>query len=90
VTIFRARNPADGFVWTEIVCESGEAAESEAQRQKERDSPGAEWIYLRNANGEWVARRTPRHFEPETIPEGLLRTSPRAVVARKTSGNTGA
>jgi hypothetical protein len=60
--------PNDAFVWTEIVCESGEAAQSEAERQQERDSAEAEWIYLRNPSGEWVARRTPRQLEPPREP----------------------
>jgi hypothetical protein len=64
----RGSKPNDGFVWSEITCESREAAQSEAERQQERDSADAEWIYLRNPSGEWVARRTPRHFQPPREP----------------------
>jgi hypothetical protein len=33
------------------------------RRQQELDDPDeAEWIYLRNKTGHWVARRTPRHM----------------------------
>jgi hypothetical protein len=60
--------PNDGFAWSEIICESREAAQSEVQRQQERDSAEAEWIYLRNESGEWVARRTPRHLKPARKP----------------------
>jgi hypothetical protein len=60
--------PNDEFVWSEITCESQEAAQSEAERQQERDSADAEWIYLRNPSGQWVARRTPRSLKPPREP----------------------
>lgn len=44
----------------EIVCSNEQAAQAEAARQQIADSSDAEWIYLRNANGQWVARRTLR------------------------------
>ena len=50
----------DEFEWREIPCANREEAESEARRQQELDdATEVEWIYLRNKNGEWVARRTP-------------------------------
>jgi hypothetical protein len=51
----------------EIVCEGGEAARIEAERQEASEAdPEAEWIYLKpEATGRWVARRTPRRGEPE-------------------------
>jgi hypothetical protein len=46
----------------EIPCVDEQAAEREMQRQQQLDDPDvAEWIYLRNKAGQWVARRTPRH-----------------------------
>jgi hypothetical protein len=60
--------PNGGFAWSEIICENREAAQSEAQRQQERDNADAEWIYLRNGSGEWVARRTPRDLKPARKP----------------------
>jgi len=50
----------DEFDWREIPCANREAAEAEARRQQELDdATEVEWIYLRNKNREWVARRTP-------------------------------
>ena len=65
-----ADEPNAGFDWREIVCPNERAARGEAKRQQEQDDTDeAEWIYLRNKAGEWVARRTPRHLEVETSPE---------------------
>jgi hypothetical protein len=52
--------PKDEVEWREIPCANREEAEAEAQRQQELDdATEVEWIYLRNKNSEWVARRTP-------------------------------
>lgn len=54
------------FEWREIPCASAEAARVEAVRQQELEDPDeVEWIYLRNKDQQWVARRTPRHLGPE-------------------------
>jgi hypothetical protein len=47
---------------------SEEAARTEAEQQQATDDPAeAEWIYLRNRSGQWVARRTPRNMrQPKT------------------------
>jgi hypothetical protein len=58
---------ADGFDWREIACASGDAAKAEAERQQSLDTRDAEWIYLRNASGQWVARRTPRDLQAPPI-----------------------
>jgi hypothetical protein len=58
---------ADGFDWREITCASEEAAKAEAERQQSLDTRAAEWIYLRNASGQWVARRTPRDLQAPSI-----------------------
>jgi hypothetical protein len=62
------------FEWREIPCASESAARQEAERQQAQDSADAEWIYLRH-NGEWVARRTPRDWQPppETEKPSLTR-----------------
>jgi len=45
----------------EIRCSSREAAEAESRRQQDReDDPDAEWIFLRDKDRNWVARRSPR------------------------------
>jgi hypothetical protein len=58
---------SDGFDWREIACASEDAAKAEADRQQSLDARDAEWIYLRNASGQWVARRTPRDLQPPPI-----------------------
>lgn len=45
----------------EVECADGEAAEAEAaRRQAAEDDPEMEWIYLRNKQEVWVARRVRR------------------------------
>jgi hypothetical protein len=61
------REQAAGFDWREIACATGDAAKAEAERQQSLDTHDAEWIYLRNASGQWVARRTPRDLRPPPI-----------------------
>jgi hypothetical protein len=61
------REQPDGFAWREIACASGDAAKAEAERQQSLDTRDAEWIYLRNASGQWVARRTPRDLQTPSI-----------------------
>lgn len=61
------REQADGFDWREIACASEDAAKAEAERRQSFDTPDAEWIYLRNASGQWLARRTPRDWQPPPI-----------------------
>ncbi len=61
------RQQPDGFDRREIACASGDAAKAEAERQQSLDTRDAEWIYLRNANGQWVARRTPRDLQAPSI-----------------------
>ncbi len=61
------REQADGFDWREIACASGDAAKAEAERQQSLETRDAEWIYLRNASGQWVARRTPRALQAPPI-----------------------
>lgn len=58
-------DPYADFDWREIVCSDEAAAATEAERRQrlERGNDG-EWIYLRNAGGQWVARRTPRDLKP--------------------------
>jgi hypothetical protein len=58
---------SDKFDWREVACASGDAAKAEAERQQSVDTRNAEWIYLRNASGQWVARRTPRNLQPPPI-----------------------
>jgi hypothetical protein len=58
----RQRWPEE-FDWREISCRDESSAKDEMRRQQELDDPDeAEWIYLRNKTGHWVARRTPRHM----------------------------
>ena len=66
----------------EIQCTNREAAEAEAQRQQELDNADeAEWIYLRNKEGRWVARRTPRDIESYAKPTGRLAALREAIIA---------
>jgi hypothetical protein len=56
-------NSEPDFDWLEVPCASGEDAQAEAARQQLLDDPdAAEWIYLRNKDHQWVARRTPRNL----------------------------
>lgn len=55
----------------EIVCANERAARAEAERQQSIDLPDVEWIYLRNASGQWVARRTLHYEHP--APVSMLR-----------------
>lgn len=66
-------SPRPKFDVREIQCANREVAEATAQRQQELDNVDeAEWIYLRNKDGRWVARRTPRDIESYTKPTGRL------------------
>jgi len=58
---------SDEFDWREVACTNEDAAKAEAERQQGLDTRHAEWIYLRNASGQWVARRTPRNLQPRPI-----------------------
>jgi hypothetical protein len=65
---FRRRvtwQPNADFDWREIVCVSEEFAAAEALRRQATEDPDeVEWVYLhKEATGQWVARRTPRHVE---------------------------
>jgi len=52
----------------EVVCEHEDAAKAEAERQMAAEVDArAEWIYLRNKAGEWVARRVDRHPTPQPM-----------------------
>lgn len=51
----------------EIVCTNEQAARTEAERQQSLDTPDAEWIYLRNTSGQWVARRSLRGVQPAPV-----------------------
>lgn len=45
----------------DVRCASREAAEAEARHRQDReDNPDVEWIFLRDKDRNWVARRTPR------------------------------
>jgi hypothetical protein len=56
-------NDSEVFEWREIPCDSESAAKAEAEQQQQLEDPNeVEWIYLRNRNHEWVARRTPRNL----------------------------
>lgn len=62
------QEPASDFDRLEIACGSEEAARLEAERrQATDDDERAEWIYLRNAQDVWVARRVPRDWKPKPI-----------------------
>lgn len=54
------------FDQREIPCANSEAARAEAERQQrlEPEPEQAEWIYLRNQDRQWVARRTLRNPVP--------------------------
>jgi hypothetical protein len=66
-------SPRAEFDVREIQCSNREVAKAEAQRQQELDNDDeAEWIYLRNKEGRWVARRTPRDIEDYAKPTGRL------------------
>jgi len=58
---------AGEFEEREIVCDGEESAGLEVQRRQATDDVSAEWIYLRNAEGVWVARRVPRVWRPKPI-----------------------
>jgi hypothetical protein len=63
------------FASREILCADREAAAAEAQRRQEQDDDVvAEWIYLRNNQGHWVARRTPRDPAAQTQPRSFRRS----------------
>jgi hypothetical protein len=65
----------------EIQCMNREAAQDEARRQQELDNADeAEWIYLRNKEGRWVARRIPRDIESYSKPTGRLATLRDAII----------
>lgn len=58
----------------EIRCANREIAEAEAHHQQERENADtAEWIYLRNKEREWVARRVPRKLDVSSKPSGWRR-----------------
>lgn len=60
--------------WREIRCANREAAEVEVHRRQEReDTDTVEWIYLRNKEREWVARRVPRKINVTSEPSGWRR-----------------
>jgi hypothetical protein len=45
----------------DIRCSNREAAEAEARRQQDcEEDSDTEWIFLRDQDRNWVARRTPR------------------------------
>lgn len=45
----------------EIGCSDRASAEAEAARQQQSETdPSMEWIYLRDSEEQWVARRVPR------------------------------
>jgi hypothetical protein len=51
----------------EILCGDEDSARAQAERQQQLEQAAeAEWIYLRNKDGRWVARRTARDPEPST------------------------
>ena len=51
----------------EMVCGDEDSARAQAERQQQLEQdPDAEWIYLRNRDGRWVARRTARDPQPAT------------------------
>ncbi len=54
------------FEETEVTVASEAAAAAEARRRQllETDPDTIEWIYLRNADGQWVARRVLRYGSP--------------------------
>jgi hypothetical protein len=51
----------------EILSGDEASARAQAERQQQLEqAPEAEWIYLRNKDGLWVARRTARDPQPST------------------------
>jgi hypothetical protein len=61
---------SEEFEWREIPCADESGAAAEASRRQAQDTDDAEWIYLRH-DGRWVARRTPRNWEPPKEPRSL-------------------
>lgn len=54
------------IVREEIHCGGELQATQEARRRQEAEpDPGLEWIYLRDANGQWVARLVPRVIDAQ-------------------------
>lgn len=52
----------------EVECASEVAAKAEVERQEAAESDArAEWIYLRNGSGVWIARRVDRYFAAEPV-----------------------
>jgi hypothetical protein len=60
---------------TEILCEDRATAATEASTRQARESDPSEfeWIYLRNSEGSWVARRTEREPSESKGPRRSLR-----------------
>lgn len=64
-----AGNEHSNFDCREVRCTNRATAEAEAHRQQEReDTDTVEWIYLRNKEREWVARRVPRKINVTSKP----------------------
>jgi hypothetical protein len=58
----RRSDPAPRISDPEVVCPDQDAAMKEAARRTRDDADDqVEWIYLRNAADQWVARRVQRH-----------------------------
>jgi hypothetical protein len=71
----------DGFGRFEIPCLNREAAEAEAKRQQElQTTDEAEWIYLRNKDRQWVARRTSHNTQADPTPPSRWRTLREAII----------
>lgn len=51
---------AGEFRQTEVLCSDEASAALEAKRRQVDENPAVEWIYLRNKDRVWVARRTLR------------------------------
>lgn len=67
----RRSDPAVRISDPEVVCPDQDAAMKEAARRNRDDADDqVEWIYLRNAADQWVARRVQRHpiLEKEVRP----------------------
>ena len=67
----RRSEPAPRISDPEVVCPDENAAMAEAARRTRDDADDqVEWIYLRNASDQWVARRVQRHpiLEKEVRP----------------------
>ena len=59
----------------DVRCASRGVAETEARHRQDRaDNPDAEWIFLRDKDRNWVARRAPRE------PRRRLRSSARDAI----------